>query len=920
MSALLSIPSRFPRAVIAVILGITALLGYFATDIQVNSSIDKLLPSDDPERIYYDEVKGTFGSDEAGVIGVFADNVFAVSTLAMIADLSERLLEIDGIREVLSLATVKGVETDEFGAMRVGRLLREVPQNEAEAQAFRKSILANRFYSGKLVSADETATGIAILFDNLSDEQFIERDIDGQIRALTRSYDGPEEFAVSGIQTLKVNAARLMEEDLRRFLPISLVVVILVLAWAFRTVRGVLLPLSAVTVGVVWTTGAMVLTGKAINLGTLVLPPLLTAIGIAYAIHIVSRYYQELRPDRSVDEVVAATMESTRLPLAVAALTTLVGFASLTYSEIPAIREFGSFAVFGIASVFFVSIALVPALLTLLPAPRRGLRNYRRKDWLAALLRRTALFSIRYRRTVLFIGLVVVAWAVAGATRIQVETDYLQFLSPHEPVRMENSRIADRLGGTQPVYIVVDGDGEGSISRLSQLAAIRDLQEFMGEMPKVDGSLSIADYLSIMHEVLNPDARPGLPETQAEVNQLLLFVDPKELAPIATRDMSRANIIVGTRLSGSAEVSEFVAQVEEYARTRFRRSVEVRATGTIVLLNRSADTLARGQIFGLLQVLTILLILMSALFLSLRAGFLSLVPNIFPVVVLFGIMGWTGITLNISTCMIAVIAIGIAVDDTIHYLSEFSRATRATGSEERAIVGAGRSVGLPIVVTSLALTAGFLVVCISNFLPIRHFGILASATMLVALFADLMLMPALVMTAHIITVWDLLYTRLGTQPHKEIPLFAGLRPFQAKIVVLMGKLARARPGEMLTRQGELKEELYVLLNGRVDVRRSEDDRVIRSCGRGEVIGEMGLVRHKARSADIIVAEETEYIVLDAASLERIQRRYPRIGATVFLNLTRILSDRLENTTNQLVMATRAAKEAGAGLGLGAKIG
>lgn len=920
MSSLLSIPVRYPRSVIAIIAAVTAGFAAFAIQLRVNSSIENLLPRDDPERLYYEDVRRTFGSDEAGVIAVIADDVFAVSTLAKIAAISARLGEIEGVREVLGLATVKGVEVDAFGAVGVGQLMRQVPKSDAEARTFRAAVMSNRFYSGKLVSPDEQATGIAILFDDLTDDEFIERDIDGQIRALVAEYAGPEEFAVSGIQTLKVNAARLMEEDLQRFLPVSLAVVVLVLLWAFRTVRGVVVPISAVTVGVIWTTGVMVLAGKAINLGTLVLPPLLMAIGIAYAIHIVSRYYQEARPGRSTAAMVTATMEHVRLPLAVAALTTLIGFTSLMLSEIPAIREFGNFAVFGIAATFLVTLTLVPAVLTLLPAPRRGVDRYRRGDWVSVLLRRIARVSIRYRRTVLLLGIVVAAVAIAGAMRIRVETDYLQFLSPNEPVRMENTRIAERLGGTQPVYIVVDGDGKGAISRLSLLAAIRDLQEFMGEMPKVDGSLSIVDYLSIMHEVLNPDARPGLPETQAEVNQLLLFVDPKDLAPIATRDMSRANIIVGTRLSGSAEVGEFVAKVEEYALRRFPRSVEVRATGTIVLLNRSADTLAHGQIYGLAQVLGVLLLVMSVLFLSLRAGLLSLVPNVLPVMVLFGMMGWSGITLNISTCMIAVIAIGIAVDDTIHYLSEFGRATRATGSEERAIVGAGRRVGLPIVFTSVALMAGFLVVVVSNFLPIRHFGILASATMLVALFADLMLMPALVMTAHIISVWDLLYTRLGTQPHKEIPLFNGLRPFQAKIVVLMGKLARAKPGEMLTQQGELKEELYVLLNGRVDVRRSEDQRVIRSCGRGEVIGEMGLVRHKARSADIVVAEETEYIVLDAASLDRIQRRYPRIAATVFLNLTRILSDRLENTTNQLVLAARSASEARTALGLHGKIG
>ncbi len=907
MARILTLPVRRPRLVLLLLALVTAAFAFEATHVQLNSSIENLLPDNDPDRLFYDEIKRTFGSDEAGIIAVFAEDVFAPATLAKIAEVSRRIGDIDGVREVLSLATVKGVETDEFGAVSVGKLMREVPRTQAEAAAFQKRVLANPFYSGKLVSLDHDATGIAILFDSLTDDEFIRRDIEGQIRASVADAGGPEEFAVSGIQTLKVQGLLLMREDLWRFLPVSLVVVVIVLGLAFRTVRGVMLPLSAVITGVIWTLGLMSLLGVAINLGTLVLPPLLVAVGIAYSIHLVSRYYEELAPGRPAAEVVSRALEETRLPLSVAALTTLIGFSSLTWSEIPAVRDFGRFSVFGLGMIFVFTVTLVPALLTVLPEPKRGRQNYERRDLITLGLRQLYRFAVRYRRSVLFAWIVICGLCLWGIRDIKVETDYLQFIDSDHPVRQENDRIAQQLGGTQPVYIIVDGDAPDAITRLSLLAAIRDLQDFMAELPKVDGSLSIVDYLTIVRSVLNPEAPIGLPETQAEVNQLLLFVDPVDLAPIVSKDRVRANVIVGTRLAGSAEIGDFVEKVESFAKTRFRRGVEVRATGTVVLLNRSADTLAEGQIFGLVQVLVVLLIVMSALFLSLRAGLLSLIPNIVPIIVLFGLMGWTGITLNIATAMIAGIAIGIAVDDTIFYLTTFNRLTRETGSEERAILRAGRVVGLPIFVTCASLTAGFLVVCLSNFVPIRHFGLLSSATMIVGFTADLLLLPSLLMTAHIITIWDLLYTRLGSQPHKEIPLFADLRPFQAKIVVLMGQLAQARPGEFLTKQGELKEELYVLLNGRVEVRRSEDARVIRSCGRGEVIGEMGLVRHKARSADIVVAEETEYIVLDAAFLDRIQRRYPRIAATVFLNLTRILSDRLENTTNQLVLATKVAR-------------
>jgi hypothetical protein len=295
---------------------------------------------------------------------------------------------------------------------------------------------------------------------------------------------------------------------------------------------------------------------------------------------------------------------------------------------------------------------------------------------------------------------------------------------------------------------------------------------------------------------------------------------------------------------------------------------------------------------------------MSTLFLSIRTGLLSLVPNVVPIIGLFGLMGFAGIDLNISTSMIAVIALGIAVDDTIHYFNEFKLQIQATGDTHRAIVEVVRTVGRPIVFTSVALSAGFLILCLSNFEPIRQFGYLASFTMATGLVAELLMTPGLVVSTTVITLWDLLYVKLGPRPHREIPLFEGLRPLQARIVVLMGRLTSAPPGEFITQRGELKAELYVLLSGRVGVRREDGHVVLRTLSRVDVLGEMGLVRQRPRSADVVALERTEYMVLDQGFLTRFELRHPLIAARVFLNLTRILSDRLESNTVLLVVISQ----------------
>jgi predicted RND superfamily exporter protein len=473
-------------------------------------------------------------------------------------------------------------------------------------------------------------------------------------------------------------------------------------------------------------------------------------------------------------------------------------------------------------------------------------------------------------------------------------------------VRTDNELIATRLAGTQPIYVVVDGPGPQSVVGLETLAAMRDLQKFIDAQPGVDKTISLLDYLGLVRRALAPEEQPlapaaadALPETQSEIDQVLMLVNPADVQAVLSRDQSRANVIVRTRLSKSSAVNDFVARVEGFAAERFPRGVTVRATGSVVLLNRSADALAWGQVTGLWQEIAVLLALLSFLFLSVRVGVLALIPNVVPTVVLFGIMGWTGVSLNISTSMIAAIAIGIAIDDTIHFLSTFNSELRRTGSQEQAVLNAMGSAGRAAVFVSVALAAGFLVVCLSNFRPVQYFGYLSAATMGVALATELFLSPALVTTTKIITVWDLLFLKLGPEPHRQIPLFEGLQQFQAKIVVLMAHLAAAPRDGYITRRGEMNAELYVLLKGHAEVRRGPAGRVVRVLTRGDVIGEMGLVRQRPRSADVVAVEDTEYLVLDGDFLKRLRRRYPRIAAVVFLNLSRILSDRLERTTDEL---------------------
>lgn len=745
LNRLLDLPERAPRFTLLAFAVPTVVLAIFAAQFRVDSAPDQLLPRNDPDRSFYDGVQATFGSEEIGVVALFADDVFRPETLERIAALDEEISRIEGVHDVTSLATLETIELGDAGLTR-RRILPPPPHSREQAEALRREAIEHPIGRRTVVAADGRATALLIEFEVMDDREFLRRGIDRQVREAVARHPGPEEVAITGFPTIKVNAAGLLLDDLLLFVPLGVVVIVLVLAWTFRTWLGILLPLSTVILGLVWTTGLVAWSGGAYTLGTVIVPPLLLCVGIAYSIHILSRFYLELAAEARPADAVVKALARVRAPVILAGITTLAGFASFLQSPIPSIHDVGSYGGFGILVILTCALAVIPAGLTLMTRVSVRPSAPWRDDWAARAVRRTGPFAIAHRRSILFVSALVTAASLWGISHVRVETDYIRFFSPSHPVRAENSRVSDALAGTQVIVLVADGDGAESATRLPVIDALRDLQAFADREPMVDRTVSLLDHFYMLRRAIEPELAAEPIENQQKLDQLFLLLNPEEIDATVNPDHSRLSLTAYTRLSSSHEVREFVRRAEDFARARFPPGVRVHATSTVVLLNRSADTVASGQTKALYQVFLVLLVLMVLVFRSIRLALLSLVPNVLPVLVLFGMMGAFGVDLNISTSLIGCIAIGIAIDDTIHYLSTFTDRLHEGADRTTALLDTVDQVGRPIVITSVALAAGFLVVCLSNFRPIRQFGALASISMVIALLADLFLLPALLLT------------------------------------------------------------------------------------------------------------------------------------------------------------------------------
>jgi hypothetical protein len=272
------------------------------------------------------------------------------------------------------------------------------------------------------------------------------------------------------------------------------------------------------------------------------------------------------------------------------------------------------------------------------------------------------------------------------------------------------------------------------------------------------------------------------------------------------------------------------------------------------------------------------------------------------VLINFSVMGLFGIPLSSATSLIASIALGIAVDDTIHFLAKYNAEFRKDWDKERSLRETMLTVGQPIIFTSLTLALGFSVLMLSSFKPTILFGFLMVITMSTALFGVLVILPALLLKTELVTAWDFVALKLGDMPRRRIPLFEGFSKWQVKKLLVAGKLEEYPADTAIFREGDIGDTMYAIVSGGVDVIKGETGKVT-ELGTGEIFGEMGIVRRKERTATIRTNQPTELLHINDATLRRVQRRFPRIATKFYNNLTRILAERLAVTTGRLFEQT-----------------
>ncbi len=873
-----------------------------ASRLTVDASIDSMLPTDDDDRRYYDRIRRMFGNDDSVIlVGHREGGIYDTGFLGALQGLSERAKRVSGVRTVLSLANVPNVRSAD-GELEVGSFYEEPPTDPAELARIRREVEANPTIADAIVSKDGKSALVAVLLRDMSSNEFMRKGIDAELRAIAdEEFAGHGEVWLTGSAHIKAETVRTLLSDLTWIIPAASLLMSIIAFLTLRSIRGVLIPLAGIGIAVVWMLGVAALWNPQLNILSASTPAMLLVVGFAYSIHGIATYYEAVEEKHNTGASWLGAergLEMVVLPNLLAGVSTAIGLFSLVTNPLLAIRQFGLLCGCGVLAAMTVSITFAPALLALLreqaPKPKQSSESPV-DHWFG----RIGAWDVANRRTIFGVAAVLTVISLVAIPRIEVGTDLGDSFGPETQVRQSLDKVIEAFGIGDQISVILEAPYKDAFKEPANLAVMQELQAWLGEQPEVSGSVSLVDHVMLVNRVFHDDDASfhRIPETKRLVSQLLLFGASNETKRFVDSQYQVAHLLVRVKSGRSSAVSALVARVEERL-TQLPEHLSGRPTGNTVLVAKTSDEIAVGQALGVFSAFLGVFAIMAPIFMSLWIGFLAMVPNMIPVVVYFGILGWTGVTLNTVTGIVASLVIGVSVDDTIHFLSRFQRLAKERANEKAAVVDTVKQLARPVAATTAALCFGFGILGFSTLKQNADFGVLAAVTLGFAWLTDVFMTPALAAGMRIVTLWDVLTLDLGSNPQHEIPLFRGLSSRQAKVAALMCDLVMLPAGHRVVQNEDRADAMYLVVDGqlRSSVEQDAGGRLeLNTHERGDVFGEVGLL-HGRRTADVDALSPVRLLRLEPDDLQRLQRRYPRIGAKVFLNLSEILAGRLARLT------------------------
>jgi predicted RND superfamily exporter protein len=758
---------------------VTGWLLSFLPGLTVDNSTDSFLLPDDPAVIDYNEFRDQFGRDDQVLLAIEAPELFSFDFLERLRELHEAIeAEVPNVEVVDSLLNAR-VTRGEERQLVVEELLEQWPQTTGDLDRIRDYVMTNPLYLNALVSEDGRMTAITItpntytsqgesddVLSGFENEDGVESvnaayltdvEADAVIESLFRiidRFEAPDfELHLAGalVMTYRLNHA--MTRDFGVFVPGTLVLMCVVLAMLFRRVGGVVLPLLVVVLSMTATIGLMVAMGIPGSASVQILPVFLLTVGVCDAVHILAIVYRLRMNGESKVDSIAHALGHSGLAVLMTSLTTAVGMGSFIMAEMASLTQLGFLAPVGVALAFVYTMVLLPALIAIFPMPRPKLGQIGRGTFpLEGFLVAAGSFAARSPYRILLPASLLIVLAVLGALQTSFSHNGLIWFPEDDRVRSDFSAIDQKLGGSVSLDVVVDTQVAGGLydpTILSEIdRAAWEIENLATDPIVIGKAVSVLDIVRETHQALNENRSEmhRIPETREAVAQELLLFENSgsdDTEKLVDSEFRIARLNLRVPFCDALVFPAFLDQVDQLLQRRLGDRAEFKLTGLMMLLAEIFDSMIRSMMRSYAFALIVITPLMMLLLGSLRRGLVSMIPNLMPVVAVLGIMGWLGVPLDSTTMMVGAMVIGIAVDDTIHFMHKFHRYFEETGELEAAVRETMRTTGSALLFTSLVLVAGFSIFGLSEMTNFRIFGLLSAFAAAVAFLADLLVAPAL---------------------------------------------------------------------------------------------------------------------------------------------------------------------------------
>ena len=793
---------RYPIFAVAAGIAVSVFFGLSLDNFKLDASTESIILENDPDLRYYNDTRTLFGSDDYIIAMVTPPGgLFDEETLENLRVLRDELLNLENVRTVTSILSVPLFQSPPVPILQLGTGYRTLEAEGVDVEMARLELMASPLYRDHLISADGETTALQINFepasprytelydlrtalrdkkrsaDGLTPEEARElgevaaeyhtlraavieernNDIEA-IRGILASHGGLGEIHIGGVPMIVADIIRYVRSDIVNFSIGVVLFVLIMLSIIFREIRWVLLPTLASVLTVVIMVGDLARVDWRMTIVTSNLTSLLLIICIAMSIHVVVRFREIYAGNPEMDKrtLMFETIRHVAVPCLYTSLTTIVGFGSLIVSRIRPVMDFGEMMAIGISIGYLMCLVFMPALLVLLPrgkVPPSKLAQLNARSPMEVFAR----FTQRRGRTVAACALLVALVSGAGISRLEVENRFIDYFHESTPIYAGMTMVDDRLGGTTPLEVVIASKDGGYWKKLENLERLRKVHDWLESLPETGKVISPVTLIRILENINAPR-----PVNQLLVNAaiMLLPVDIKSevLKPYVTEDFKQARIAMRVRESSASlrrqelldsiaayfEDSDSVALAVEEAGDIADTLPVARTTGMFVLYNNMLQSLIESQLATIAMVFGAIWLMFTLLFRSPKMATIAIVPNMLPVLLVLGTLGWLGIPLDMMTVMIAAITLGIAVDNTIHYIHRFKDEFPKDQDYAAAMFRCHNSIGRAIYYTSLTILAGFSILMFSNFIPTVYFGLFTGLAMVAALLAAVTLLPWLI--------------------------------------------------------------------------------------------------------------------------------------------------------------------------------